>query len=110
MAESIKYKCQQSSTMFIPVEESDTDLVQIDAKELSIELSNPTNESASIYEDMHNHLPEHFKISTMKRNKCKRNRQNWLRKTDKIYPSQSPKTEALNTSFYYEDSQEDKIA
>nr|CDS33421.2 hypothetical transcript [Hymenolepis microstoma] len=69
--QSIEPNYRQSSTMVNPVKESDTELVQIDTRELSIELQNLTNDSSSIHKDIHNPLPEHSKISTMKRNKRK---------------------------------------
>nr|CDS25809.1 DHHC zinc finger membrane protein [Hymenolepis microstoma] len=56
MAEPIEPNCQQSSTMVYLVEESDTELVQIDTRELSIKLPNLANDSCSIHEDIHNLL------------------------------------------------------
>nr|CDS27663.1 hypothetical protein HmN_000760000 [Hymenolepis microstoma] len=54
MVESIETNCQQSSTMVNSVEKSDTDLVQIDTRELPIELPSLADDSGSIHEDILN--------------------------------------------------------
>nr|CDS27014.1 gag pol polyprotein [Hymenolepis microstoma] len=71
-AEPIKPNCQQSSTMVNPMEEIDTELVQTETRYLFKELPNLADDSSSIHEDIQNLLPEHSKISIMKRNKHKR--------------------------------------
>nr|CUU98788.1 hypothetical transcript [Hymenolepis microstoma] len=72
MEDSIEPICQQSSTTVNPVEESDTESVLIDIRELSIELPKLTDVSDCIHEDIHNILTEHLTISTKKLNKRKR--------------------------------------
>nr|CUU98313.1 hypothetical transcript [Hymenolepis microstoma] len=57
MTESIEPNCQQFSTMVNPVgEEFDTGLVQIDTRELSIELPNLADEISSVHEAAINNL------------------------------------------------------